>query len=286
MAARLYAMLPRIRITDLFSEVARWTLFTDCFTHLRSGETVVDPRVLMASLLADGLNLSLTRMAEACTIASLGKLAKSRRLYAFGKASAYPTLEPLIAGRVNVALIRAHWAEILRVAASIRTGTVILADHAPGFLSAAERCRGGAPRVGPARATASRDEALEIGIDRDRHGAALFQLLQGLAGNEALFEGAVAPAAHDPDIAGTQSIAQFRQHTQLVVAPVDGPPASTCRAHRSRMKPVGADFCKLSVVAVFMSRSISMARSSDAAAGTPWKANVARKAGDQRRTQA
>ena len=34
LAARLYAMLPRIRITDLLSEVARWTLFTDCFTHL------------------------------------------------------------------------------------------------------------------------------------------------------------------------------------------------------------------------------------------------------------
>jgi hypothetical protein len=37
LAARLYAMLPRIRITDLLSEVARWTIFTDCFTHLRSG---------------------------------------------------------------------------------------------------------------------------------------------------------------------------------------------------------------------------------------------------------
>src|SRR5436190_23644772 len=45
---------------------------------------------------------------------------KSRRLYSFGKASAYPSLEPLIAGRINVALIRAHWSEILRVAASIR----------------------------------------------------------------------------------------------------------------------------------------------------------------------
>src|SRR4051812_6279739 len=75
LAARLYAMLPRIRITDLLSEVAGWTLFIDCFTHLRSGETVADPRVLMASLLADGLNLGLTRMAEACTIASLGQLA-------------------------------------------------------------------------------------------------------------------------------------------------------------------------------------------------------------------
>ena len=49
---------------------------------------------------------------------------KHRRLYSFGKPSAYPALEPMIAGRINVALIRAHWSEILRVAASIRTGTV------------------------------------------------------------------------------------------------------------------------------------------------------------------
>src|ERR1700676_2380941 len=75
LAARLYAMLPRIRITDLLSEVAQWTLFTDCFTHLRTGETPTDPRILMASLLADGLNLGLPRMAEACSIASLGQLA-------------------------------------------------------------------------------------------------------------------------------------------------------------------------------------------------------------------
>ena len=49
---------------------------------------------------------------------------QNRRLYSFAKPSAYPALEPLIAGRINVALIRTHWAEILRVAASIRTGTV------------------------------------------------------------------------------------------------------------------------------------------------------------------
>ena len=42
LAARLYAMLPRIRITDLLSEVAQWTLFTDCFTHLRTGDTAAD----------------------------------------------------------------------------------------------------------------------------------------------------------------------------------------------------------------------------------------------------
>ena len=264
LAARLYAMLPRIRITDLLAEVAGWTRFPGCFTHLRTGEVATDNRILMAGLLADGLNLGLTRMAEACSIASLGQLAwtsdwhireetyalalrclvnhqqnepfaavfgggtasssdgqffqaagfgrvagtlnahyspkpgfkvythlsdrygpfysrliaatasealhvldallyhqtdvstrrhhtdgggdsdhvfalctllgfqfapripglKHRRLYSFGKPSAWPTLEPMIAGRINVALIRAHWPEILRVAASIRAGTV------------------------------------------------------------------------------------------------------------------------------------------------------------------
>jgi TnpA family transposase len=264
LAARLYAMLPRIRITDLLTEVAGWTGFTDCFTHLRDGETASDSRILMAGLLADGLNLGLTRMAEACSIASLGQIAwmadwhireetyalalrslvnqqqkepfatvfgkgtssssdgqffqtsgfgrdagrvnahygqqpgikiythisdryapfytkliastasealhvldallynqsdmtvrrhhtdgggesdhvfalcallgfefapripdlKHRRLYCFGKPSDTPALEPMIAGKINVDLIRAHWQDILRVAASIRTGTV------------------------------------------------------------------------------------------------------------------------------------------------------------------
>ena len=265
-AGRLYEMLPRIRITDLLSEVAGWTRFPECFTHLRTGELVENPRVLIAGLLADGLNLGLTRMAEACSIASLGQLAwaadwhirdetyalalrrlidhqnreplaatfgsgltsssdgqffraggfgrdasqfnahyghepgikfythlsgryapfhtkviaataseaihvldglldhhgevmsrqhrhhtdgggvsdhvfalcallgfqfapripdlKDRRLYTFAKGTTYPTLGPMIAGRININLIRAHWIDILRIATSIRTGTV------------------------------------------------------------------------------------------------------------------------------------------------------------------
>jgi TnpA family transposase len=49
---------------------------------------------------------------------------KHRRLYSFAKPSAYPSLEPMIAGRINVALIRAHGSQILRIIASIRAGTV------------------------------------------------------------------------------------------------------------------------------------------------------------------
>ena len=75
LATRLYAMLPRVRITDLLTEVARWTLFPECFTHLRTGVPAIDNRTLIAAVLADGLNLGLTRMAEACSVATLGQLA-------------------------------------------------------------------------------------------------------------------------------------------------------------------------------------------------------------------
>ena len=72
---------------------------------------------------------------------------KSRRLYCFEKPSTYRSLEPLIAARINVPLIRAHWAEILRVAASIRhRNRDRLTDHAAtGLISATERRRRSTP---------------------------------------------------------------------------------------------------------------------------------------------
>lgn len=47
-----------------------------------------------------------------------------KRLYIYGDAKQYPTLAGLVGGNVNVKHIRAHWDEILRLAASIRQGTV------------------------------------------------------------------------------------------------------------------------------------------------------------------
>ena len=66
--APLYAHLPSIRITDLLLEVDRWTGFTGCFTHLRSGCAADDPRAILTALLADATNLGHTRMAEACSL--------------------------------------------------------------------------------------------------------------------------------------------------------------------------------------------------------------------------
>jgi TnpA family transposase len=264
LAVRLYAMLPRVRITDLLAEVARWTLFPDCFTHLRTGEArgrhshpdggatrrraqprpdphggslqcrepqparldvrlahpqgnlrfgaaapgepaaagavrrtlwrrhrlvvrwpVLSGRQLRPrreppqhplrpqagfkayTHLSDRFGPFFTKLIAAtasevlhvldallyhqsevstrrhhtdgggesdhvfalCTLLGFQFAPrildlKHRRLYSFAKPSAYPALEPMIAGRINVALIRAHWSEILRIIASIRTGTV------------------------------------------------------------------------------------------------------------------------------------------------------------------
>jgi hypothetical protein len=61
------------------------------------------------------------------------------------------------------------------------------------------------------------DETLEIGIDRDRQGAVLQQLLLGLTGDQMLFEGPIPAAANNPDIAGAQPAAQLQQHAELVI---------------------------------------------------------------------
>src|SRR5262249_33198984 len=71
-----YAMLPRIKITDLLIEVDEWTSFTAHFTHLRNGEVVSYRALLLSAILADGINLGITRMAEACPGISASALSR------------------------------------------------------------------------------------------------------------------------------------------------------------------------------------------------------------------
>jgi len=61
----LYHRLPAIRITDLLQEVDNDTGFADAFTHLRTRSPCQDRIGLLNVLLAEGLNLGLSKMAEA-----------------------------------------------------------------------------------------------------------------------------------------------------------------------------------------------------------------------------
>jgi TnpA family transposase len=49
---------------------------------------------------------------------------KEKRLYTIPGVTVPTSLEPLVAGHINMKVIRAHWQDILRVATSIMTGTV------------------------------------------------------------------------------------------------------------------------------------------------------------------
>ncbi|MPY68136.1 Tn3 family transposase [Deinococcus sp. SDU3-2] len=61
----LSARVPRVKITDLLLEVNAWTRFTGAFLNLHSGKGAERHDHLLTAILADGLNLGLTKMAEA-----------------------------------------------------------------------------------------------------------------------------------------------------------------------------------------------------------------------------
>ena len=61
----LYQRMPEIRITDLLLDVDKATGFTDAFTHLRTGAPCNDTIGLLNVVLAEGLDLGLSKMAAA-----------------------------------------------------------------------------------------------------------------------------------------------------------------------------------------------------------------------------
>src|SRR3546814_1170978 len=61
-----YGMLPATRITDVLSQVERWTGFTQHFVHVSTGLPPGDEQAFLATLIAEATNLGLSRMAEVC----------------------------------------------------------------------------------------------------------------------------------------------------------------------------------------------------------------------------
>ena len=75
----LYRRLPEVRITDILLEVDAATGFTDAFTHLRTGAPGKDRIGLLNVLLAEGLNLGLSKTAEASNTHDFFQLSRLSR---------------------------------------------------------------------------------------------------------------------------------------------------------------------------------------------------------------
>ena len=69
-----YSLLPHLKITELLQEVDGWTGFSRHFKHLKSGDTAEDKNLLLTTILADAINLGLSKMAESCPGSTYAKL--------------------------------------------------------------------------------------------------------------------------------------------------------------------------------------------------------------------
>lgn len=67
-------LLPRLKITELLLEVDSWTGFTRHFKHLKSGAAVEDQHLLLTAILADAINLGLSKMADSCPDVTYARL--------------------------------------------------------------------------------------------------------------------------------------------------------------------------------------------------------------------
>jgi TnpA family transposase len=73
----LYRRVPRLRVTDLLLEVDDRVGFSAAFTDLRTGSPPRDRLALLTVVLADGVNLGLRKMADACKAYSFWELLRA-----------------------------------------------------------------------------------------------------------------------------------------------------------------------------------------------------------------
>ena len=106
---QVHSALPRIKITDLLVEVDSWTGFLAQFTHLRTGLPTEERQDLLTVILADGINLGLTRMAEAVPGCSFKRLSRIADWYV--REECYSRALAEIVNQHHRIPLASHWGE-------------------------------------------------------------------------------------------------------------------------------------------------------------------------------
>jgi len=101
----LYGRLPEVRVTDLLLEVDAEVGFTEAFTHLRTGAPCKDRIGLLNVLLAEGLNLGLSKMAGATNTHDFFQLSRLSRWHVESEAMVR-ALAIVIEGQSNLPMAR------------------------------------------------------------------------------------------------------------------------------------------------------------------------------------
>jgi hypothetical protein len=91
-------------------EVDAWTGFTHHFTHLKTDEPASDKTLLLTTILADAINLGLTKMAESCPGTTYAKLAWLQNLAYPGRHTYSQSLAELINAQ-SAHSFAAHWGD-------------------------------------------------------------------------------------------------------------------------------------------------------------------------------
>ncbi|EUJ42337.1 Tn3 family transposase [Listeria riparia] len=66
LSRRIYRKMPKIRLTELIEDVTHWTQMQHHFCHTHTKASVKESLLLYTSILSDGINLGLHKMAQAC----------------------------------------------------------------------------------------------------------------------------------------------------------------------------------------------------------------------------
>ncbi len=106
---KVYALLPKIKITNLLQEVDNWVNYTQHFTHLKSDKPAENKQLLLTAILSDAINLGLTKMAEACPGTSYSKLSSIQAWYI--REDTYKQSQAFITNAQHQIEITKYWGE-------------------------------------------------------------------------------------------------------------------------------------------------------------------------------